>query len=108
VTENGNRPERKPVLDLDTLEREGGSPEPFDFVLDGRRFILSDPKEIDWQDLIAAMRSPILFFKMVLPADDQKPFFAAKIPAWKMNALMTGYQDHYGLPGQGEAGALLA
>jgi hypothetical protein len=107
VTENGSQPDKVPVLNLDTLEREGGSPAPFDFVLGGRRFILSDPKEIDWQDLIAAMRSPILFFKMVLPADDQRPFFDTKIPAWKLNALMQGYQDHYGIPGPGEAAALL-
>lgn len=108
MTENGKPQDRKPVLNLDALEREGGSPEPFDFLLDGRRFILADPRDIDWQDLISAMRNPIIFFKMVLPADDQRDFFNAKIPAWKMNALMQGYQDHYGIPGQGEAAALLA
>lgn len=94
------------ALNLDTLEREGGTPKPFDFILRERRYVLSDPQEIDWQDLMAAMSNPTLFFRMVLPPDDHSEFFRTKIPSWKMNALMKNYQVHYGLPGPGEAGAL--
>ncbi len=94
-----------PALNLDTLEREG-APGPFDFELDGRRYIMSDPKEVDWQDLLAAMQNPVMFFRLVLPADDQREFFKTRLPAWKMNTLMSSYQDHYGLPNLPNAGGL--
>lgn len=99
-------PNTKPALDLDALEREGGTPKPFDFVHEGKRYMLSDPQSIDWQDLIAAMRSPVLFLRMVMPPEDHVDFFRSKMPSWKMNALMKSYQDHYGLAGLGEATAL--
>lgn len=94
-----------PALDLDKLEREG-APGTFDFTLEGRRYIMSDPKEVDWQDLLAAMSNPVMFFRLVLPADDQREFFQTRLPAWKMNKLMQSYQDHYGLPTVGNAGGL--
>jgi hypothetical protein len=94
------------ALDLDKLEREGGSPKPFDFVLEGKRYIMADPQEIDWQDLLSAMSNPVMFFRMVLPADDQRTFFRTRLPAWRMNKLMSAYQDHYGLPSQGNPNAL--
>jgi hypothetical protein len=94
------------AFDLDALEREGGSPMPFDIRLDGKRFMLSDPKEIDWQDLLYCMRDPVLFFRRVVPAEDHSAFFSAKLPSWKMNALMEAYQKHYGLGSPGEMGAL--
>lgn len=93
-------------MDLDTLEREGGHPAPFRFVLGGHQYMMSDPQEIDWQKLVAAMTNPYLFFKLTLPPDDHDAFFAATLPSWKMNALMTGYQKHYGIPSPGELNAL--
>lgn len=94
-----------PALDLDALEREG-APGPFDFTLEGRRYIMSDPKEVDWQDLLAAMQNPVMFFRLVLPTDDQHEFFKTRLPAWKMNRLMESYQNHYGLPSLPNAGGL--
>ncbi len=88
---------RPAALNLDTLEREG-APEPFDFIHEDKRYMMADPKDIDWQDLISAMSNPHMFFRLVLPAEDQKEFFDARMPAWKMNILMLRYQDHYGLP----------
>lgn len=85
------------ALDLDAMEREG-APTPFDFVLSGKRYLMSDPQEVDWQDLIAAMSSPSMFFRLVLPAEDRQQFFEARCPTWKMNKLMQAYLDHYGLP----------
>lgn len=93
------------ALDLDKLEREG-APIPFDFLLEGKRYIMSDPKDVDWQDLMAAMSSPTMFFRLVLPADDQQMFFQTRMAAWKMNKLMERYQEHYGLPSAGNAGGL--
>lgn len=97
---------RPAALDLDTLEREG-APQPFDFIHDGKRYMMSDPKEVDWQDLIAAMSNPHMFFRLVLPAEDRQTFFESRLPAWKMNILMQRYQDHYGLPNVPNAGGLL-
>ncbi len=97
--------ENRPALDLDKLEREGAVG-PFDFVLDGKRFMMSDPQEVDWQDLLSAMQNPTMFFRLVLPAEDQPEFFRTRLPSWKMNKLMAAYQDHYGLPNAGNAGGL--
>lgn len=96
---------RPAALDLDALEREG-APEPFDFVLGGKRYMMSDPKEVDWQDLLAAMSNPVMFFRLVLPAEDQRVFFETRLPSWKMNKLMQRYQDHYGLPSLPNAAGL--
>lgn len=103
MTDNSQGPA---ALDLDKIEREGGSPKPFDFVLDGKRYVMSDPQEIDWQDLLSAMSNPVMFFRLVLPPDEQNEFFRTRLSAWRMNKLMTAYQDHYGLPSQGNPGAL--
>jgi hypothetical protein len=108
VDNNGFDQQSKVALNLDDLEREGGSPQPFDFQLAGKRFILSDPQEIDWQDLMSAMSNPTMFFRMVLPADSHAEFFATKIPSWKMNQLMGAYQRHYKLPTQGPGGDMTA
>jgi hypothetical protein len=95
----------KAALNLDILERENPKA-PFDFVHHGRRYLLSDPQEIDWQRLLVAMRNPVLFVRLVLPPDDHREFFGTDLPAWKMNALMKAYQEHYGLPAAGEADGL--
>lgn len=96
---DGRDVDKKPAvaLDLDALEREG-APIPFDFLLEGKRYLLSDPQEIDWQDLVAALNNPTMFFRLTLPAEDRNDFFASRLPAWKMRILMRKYQDHYGIP----------
>lgn len=93
------------ALDLDAMEREG-STEPFEFLLQGNRYLLSDPTEVDWQDLLAALGNPHMFFRLVLPPDDYREFFSTKLPSWKMNRLMDKYTDHYGLPSGPNAGGL--
>lgn len=102
MTTDENKPEdagkeQDVVLDLDALEREN-APAPFTFRHDGRRYLLRDPQDIDWQELMLAIDNSFQFFRSVLPADDQQQFFAAKMPSWKMKALMERYQQHYGLP----------
>lgn len=94
------------TMDLDALEREGGSPEPFSFRHNSRRYTLLDPKEIDWQDLISALSNPYVFFSVTLAEGDQPTFMGTKMPAWKLNKLIDAYIEHYGLPSLGEAGAL--
>lgn len=97
---------RSVALDLDALEREG-APGPFDIMLGGKRYLLSDPQEVDWQDLIAAMSNPHMFFRLVLPPEDHHQFFETRLPSWKMRKLMARYQDHYGIPDVPNAAGLL-
>lgn len=96
---------RPAALDLDKLEREG-TPAPFDFILNERRYIMSDPQEVDWQDLMAAFSNPHMFFRLVLPPEDRSTFFDQRLPSWKMNKLVASYQDHYGIPPLPNAGGL--
>ncbi len=84
------------VLDLDLLEREN-APAPFTFRHAGRRYMLRDPQDVDWQELMLAIDNSYQFFHSVLPADDQKDFFKAPMPSWKMKTLMERYQQHYGI-----------
>lgn len=98
--------QRPAALDLDKLERQGGTPIPFDFIHEGKRYMMSDPQEVDWQDLISAMSNPHTFFRLVLPPEDRQAFFSVRMPSWKMNVLMRKYQDHYGLPDAPNAAGL--
>jgi hypothetical protein len=93
-------------LDLDVLEREGQAAGPFTFRLNGHVYTMLDPVEIDWQDLMSGLRNPPLFIKFAMLPDDQKKFFGSRVPAWKMNRLMQGYQEHYGIPDLGNVNAL--
>lgn len=93
-------------LDLDSLEREGAVAQPFRFTHNSRSYTMIDPQEIDWQDLISGFRNPALFVRFAMSAEDQREFFASRVPAWKMNKLMEGYQKHYNLPDLGNLSAL--
>ncbi len=100
-------PEPRPAaLDLDSLEREGGTRLPFDFTLGTKRFLMADPEELDWQDLVAGMQNPVVFFRRVLPPEDRDEFFRQHLPSWKLKVLMKKYQDHYGLPDAPNAAGL--
>jgi hypothetical protein len=98
---------RPAALNLDTLEREGGATDPFDFVLEGKMFLASDPQDIDWQDLMASFNNPHMFFRLILPAEDHRAFFEARLPSWKMRVLMDRYQKHFGIPDLPNAAGLL-
>jgi hypothetical protein len=95
-----------PTLDLDALEREGAVAEPFTFQHDGKTYSMLDPQAIDWQALLSGLRNPALFVRFAIPISDQKDFFGAKVPAWKMNKLMEAYTSHFNLPDLGNASAL--
>lgn len=97
---------KKVGLDLDALEREGEQSEKFTFSFDGETYEMLDPSDIDWQDLLSGLRNPALFIRYAMSIDGQRSFFAKRIPAWKMNKLMTAYQDHYGIPDLGNVNAL--
>lgn len=93
------------TMNLDDLEREE-SPEPFSFIHNGRTFALADPQEMDWRDIVDALGHPELFFRAALTDEDRADFFAQKMPAWKLSALVKRYRQHYGLTDPGELAAL--
>lgn len=87
----------KPAFDLDALEREGGAPEPFRFMLAGHEYAMVPRDEINWQDMLIAMRSPLLFIRYVMSGEDYEKFVEQSVPMWKMDALMKRYLDHFGI-----------
>ncbi len=93
-------------LDLDSLERDGNRPGPFRLAVEGQRFTLIDPREIDWQDLMVAMRNPLMFIKFAMGDEGVTQFLALRVPEWKMEQLIIGYFKHFGMPDLPELRAL--
>jgi hypothetical protein len=90
-------------LNVDTMEREGGSKGPYPIFVGGRRFILKDAEEMDWQDLVRAQTDPISFFRKAMDAKDAAAFLSQKIAFWRFNGLIAKYLAHYGIGTSGEA-----
>lgn len=102
-------PQDKPKigLNLDTLEREGGTPPPFVVVVGGKPYTLVDPQEIPWDQLVGMRSNPAEFLEAAAPPDKADAFVAAtkRMPAWKVTALAQAYRDHFGMPSSPEASA---
>jgi hypothetical protein len=95
-------------FDLDDFERED-DPGPFVVQLGGCAYEMVDAKQLDYRELIdllvAAGNGDIVkTLGGMLDPKDREPFWKNKIPAFKLNALINGYMDHYGLD-LGEADA---
>lgn len=99
----------KVQLNLDTLEREQvrGLPkpkaEPFKISFNGKVLTFEDPLEISAPVLMRMEETPERFFRAALGDEDFIHIMTNfdQIPGWKLQALMQGYQDYYGLDGQG-------
>lgn len=91
----------KVQLNLDTLERQR-TYEEFAVVVGGRRIVMVDARELDWQDLLE-IQHPIQFFKHCLTEEDRKFLAAQRLPGWKLNELIQAYNDHFDIdtPGNG-------
>lgn len=101
-------PHPAPVdLDLDALERDGTRPGPFTFRIGGESFTLTDPREIDWQDLLVAQRNPMMFIRFTIGDEDYQRFVRQRLPEWKMEKLMVNFFKHFGMTDSPEARALL-
>lgn len=99
----------KIALNLDTLEREG-DPGPFVIVLGHKRYELVDAMNLDFRDLLASQRAamrgePEKALDFIVSDDDREPFFANKLPNWKLEKLFRAYNKHHGLPVPDEDGA---
>ena len=89
-------------INLDTLEREGGEPEPFVFVLGGDRFVCADIEGEDWKALMDISEDdPKETFTLLLGKDYEK-FAKHKLPLWKLKALMKAWRDHTGALDMGD------
>jgi hypothetical protein len=106
-TDAGPAPKPAKVsLDLDLLEAEGHQVEPFTVRVGGQEFTFHNPREIDWQDILLAMRNPLMFVKYALGEEQYAPFLAQRIPEWKMERLVSEFFKHYGMPSLPELSAL--
>lgn len=92
-----------PVFDVNALEREG-APEPFEFVLGPRKFVMGDPHEMVFDEILAilvemAKGQIVAALSKMLPEGDRKEFQAEarKIPVFKLNGLSKAFRDHYGM-----------
>jgi hypothetical protein len=106
-TDAAAEPAEDVTLNLDKLERED-TKGPFAYLHAGRRWVLNDPEDIDWQELLSSVGNPVMMLRAALPPDDRDAFFKSPMPTWKMKALAKNYQDHYGLPDVPEGDALPA
>ena len=92
-------------LNLDTIERESTQvKQPFSFVIGGHRFVLNDPAELDWQQLLE-IDDPIAFFRYCMPQEQKETFKELRVPGWKLGKVIEGFQKHYGLGDKGNGAA---
>lgn len=92
-------------LNLDSLDREGAV-EPFTVVHGGERYVMLDPHDIDWRDLMRGLQQPSEFFTICMSPDDAAKFAGTKLPGWKLNTLIKAYIEHHGITSSPEASAL--
>jgi hypothetical protein len=90
-----NLPHADIVLDLDTEERTDTRPV-FAANVGGRRIVMQDPEDLDWQDLYE-IQTPQDFLHACLSPEDRKHLFEQKLPAWKLGKLISAFMNHYGL-----------
>jgi hypothetical protein len=90
------------ALDLDELEDEDAR-ELFVLRLGGREYRMLDPHAADYRDLTPVLtalnRGDVQAgLSGLLSPDDVEAFWENRIPAFKLEALIRGWLDHYGLP----------
>lgn len=110
AADKSTTPTREKIqLNLDTLEREQvrGLPkpkaEPFTVVFLGETLVFIDPLEIASPILMRMEETPERFFRAALDDEGFNHIIRNfdEVPGWKLQALLQGYQDYYGLDGQG-------
>lgn len=84
-------------LDLDAAERPRESvKEPFTVRLGGKVISMTDPEELDWQDLLE-IEDPTDFLRFCVSDEDRAHIRKQKLEGWKLGRLMEAYMSHYGL-----------
>ena len=80
-------------LNLDTAEREQEF-ETFAVNIGDRRIEITDPAEIDWNDLMNC-DSPVEFWKYTMKQEDRDYLAAQKLKSWRIALLLEKYLAHY-------------
>lgn len=84
-------------LDLDAYERPAEEIIPdFSVRLGGRKIVMTNPDDIDWQDLLL-IENPVDFLRYCVGKEDAKHILSIAMPGHKFAKLMTSYQEHYGV-----------
>lgn len=87
-------------FDLDAEERDPSEIKPpFRTNVGGRVITMTDPAEIDWQDLME-IGDPAMFLRYAMSKEDREHVAGLRIPGWKLGLLVEKYQKHYGLDEQ--------
>lgn len=94
MNDNVTRLNQKVHSNLDEMERD--SKEPFASVVNGRRFTMCDPAEIDFKDLLT-IEHPANFLKFALDDEAKKVVAEEHIPGWKFERLIKDYMEYYDL-----------
>jgi len=88
------------AFNLDGLTREGEVKKPFEFTHGGKKFILADPAEVDIVQILNLGNSPggQVMMLPILMGDRYEDFAeAGPLPVWKVNPLLRGWYEHYGI-----------
>jgi hypothetical protein len=94
-------------FNLETVEREK-TYSPFTAYIpatdggEGRTLTMTDPSEIDWQDLLE-VDQPQKFLRYCITDEDRDWLVKQKIKGWQFGKLIDAYMRHYGLDRPGNA-----
>ena len=98
---------KKIAFNMETVEKEKVY-EPFVAHIpatdggEGRDITMTDPADIDWQDLLE-VDQPQKFLRYCISDEDKDWLLEQKIKGWQFAKLIEAYQRHYGLGSQGNA-----
>lgn len=85
-------------FDLDAYERPEHV-EPFAVVVGGKRIVMTDPAELDWQDLIE-LEHPAEIIRLCVDKEGRDHLRELKLPFFKFEKLIEQYSAHYQLEDQ--------
>lgn len=94
MSKNNDLPENI-SLDLDALEKERPV-EPFRSKIGGKVVTFTDPRDIDWKDLLE-IENPAEFFRHAVSEEDKVHLREVKIEGWRFGKLIDSYLTHFGL-----------
>jgi hypothetical protein len=92
--DNVTKLNQKVNSNLDEMERD--QKELFSAVVNGERFTMIDPANIDFKDLMS-IQHPANFLKYALDEHGKDVLARNKVEGWKFNNLIKDYMEYYDL-----------
>lgn len=80
-------------FNADTAER-GDDFEVFTTVIQGREIQITDPADMDYQDLLGC-ETPMEFLRFCMKEEDRDFLRTTRIKGWRLGLLMEAYLGHY-------------